>query len=82
MPRSTNIPERVVALLENAAAPLPLPDIAEALKANQRTLGTHLRALVESGYLTRAFVYFDQGGVKVGHYVYSPRSHKSRAPAG
>lgn len=90
MPRTTDLPERIVRLLESVPrgrAPMTAQGITEALESRLGTVSTHLRALVENGHLERVYVYGEDASVpfpaKVGRYLYSAKgARKNKAPTG
>lgn len=83
MPRTTDLPERILGLIEKSNKPVTVSAIAAAVDANTRTVGTHLRDLYARGLITREWTYnLDTSQpfpAKVGHYVYARRTVERRA---
>lgn len=62
MPRTTDLPERILTLLEDSPGALTVNAVAKELKTAARTARTHLIALTEDGKILREFVYVGDHG--------------------
>jgi MarR-like DNA-binding transcriptional regulator SgrR of sgrS sRNA len=78
MMRTTDLPDQIVKLLEETAAAEPdgftVAHLATRLTATERTLRTHLLALVDANRIDRQFIYVGEGKARVGAYYYRAKA--------
>lgn len=77
MPRETDIPERIIKLLEDhQGVAFTSRGVASKLKTTPKTTRTHLLALFEGNRILRVYEY-DRDGVGAYHYYAKPMMRKA-----